>query len=100
MSSDTEHTSDTQQDGKFHREPGWAENPVFLNLFLACHIIACVLAAIAGFIWKKDKAYFAITEFPVFYGIYGFLVFAGIVLIGQHLRRLVGKSDTYYEERE
>ncbi len=79
---------------------GWADHPVFVRGFLWTLYISCALAAGAGFIWQKKKPHFELEAFPVFFAIYGFVMFALIVLVGQHLRKLVGRSEDYYRERE
>ncbi|MGV6801220.1 MAG: hypothetical protein ACWA5L_04795 [bacterium] len=81
-------------------KPGWADNPVFLRLFSWGLYLACAGAAIAGFIWKKDHPHFDVEGVPVFFAIYGFVMFFLIVVIGQHLRKLVARGEEYYDERE
>lgn len=83
-------------------KPGWADTKAFRNGFLGVLIVAAILAVLAGFVpaWQKDHPHFAVEGFPVFFAIYGFVAFAFIVLAGQHLRKLVGRKEDYYEERE
>lgn len=83
-------------------KPGWADTKGFRNIFLGVLIVASVLAALAGFVpaFQKDHPHFEAEGFPVFFAIYGFLAFMFIVLAGQHLRKLVGRKEDYYEERE
>ena len=81
-------------------DPGWADTPLFKKLFSWSLYLACAGAAIAGFIWKKKHPHFSAEEFPVFFAVYGFAMFFGIVIFGQHLRKLVGRKEGYYEERE
>ncbi|MEL6365168.1 MAG: hypothetical protein AAFR11_10055 [Pseudomonadota bacterium] len=81
-------------------DKGWADKPGFVRLFLYGLYAACGVAALLGFLYPKEKPHFALETLPVFFAIYGFVMFAGIVLIGQHLRKLVAKPEGYYEERE
>ncbi len=83
-------------------ETGWADRKSFRNAFLGLLIVACILAALAGFVpaFQKEKPHFAAEGFPVFFAVYGFIAFMFIVLAGQHLRKLVGRKEDYYEERE
>ncbi len=81
-------------------DPGWADKPWFVRLFSWGLYLACALAAAAGFFWKKDHPHFEAEGFPVFFAIYGFIMFFLIVVVGQHLRKLVGRKENYYEERE
>lgn len=88
---------------------GWADKRWARNGFLAGLIIACLVAAILGFLpdfqnphphFTRENAPFATQDTPIFYAIYGFVMFSLIVLVGQHLRKLVARKETYYDERE
>ena len=83
-------------------KPGWADTEAFRKGFLGVLIIACLGAAIAGFVpaFQKDHPHFDAEGFPVFFALWGFGAFMFIVLAGQHLRKLVGRKEDYYEERE
>ncbi|MEL6362459.1 MAG: hypothetical protein AAFR21_15385 [Pseudomonadota bacterium] len=83
-------------------KPGWADTPQFRKWFLRILIGASVLSALAGFVpaFKKDHPHFALEAFPIFFAIWGFGAFMFIVLVGQHLRKLVGREEGYYDERE
>ncbi len=83
-------------------KPGWADNPAFIRAFLGILIISSILAALAGLnsAWHNPHPHFAVEGIPVFFAIYGFVAFAFIVLAGQHLRKLVGRKEEYYDERE
>lgn len=83
-------------------KPGWADTKGFRNAFLAVLVVASLIAAIAGFVpaFQKEHPHFEAEGFPAFFAIYGFLAFMFIVLVGQHLRKLVGRKEDYYEERE
>ena len=88
------------QDDHHEAAPGWADTPLFKRLFSWTLYLSCAGAAIAGFFWKRKEPHFDLETFPVFFAIYGFAMFMGIVLIGQHLRKLVGRDENYYEDRE
>ncbi|MEM1104204.1 MAG: hypothetical protein AAGH48_08860 [Pseudomonadota bacterium] len=79
-----------------HGDDGWFDKPKNMRLFLWSLYAACALTAVADFIIHKHP-HFAIEETPVFYGWYGFVCFAGIVLIGQHLRKLLARPEDYYD---
>ena len=83
-------------------KPGWADTDGFRKVFLGVLILACFGAAIAGFIpeFQKKHPHFAAEGFPVFFALWGFGAFIFIVEIGQHLRKLVGRKEEYYDERE
>ena len=83
-------------------KPGWADTEGFRKFFLGALVISCVLAAGAGFVgaWHNPHPHFDAEKFPVFFALWGFGAFVFIVLAGQHLRKLVGREENYYEERE
>lgn len=83
-------------------DKGWADTKAFRNVFLALLVIASLGAAAAGFLpqFRKDHPHFAVEGLGAFFAVYGFLAFSFIVLAGQHLRKLVGRKESYYEERE
>ncbi|PQA85820.1 hypothetical protein [Hyphococcus luteus] len=83
-------------------EEGWADKKSFRNAFLGVLVVASILAAVAGFVpaWRKEHPHFPAEEFGVFFAVWGFAAFMFIVLAGQHLRKLVGRKEDYYEERE
>jgi threonine/homoserine/homoserine lactone efflux protein len=81
---------------------GWADGKAFRTAFLVMLIAAGVISAALGFLpaFQKKEPHFEIERFGAFFAIYGFVAFAFIVLAGQHLRKLVGRKETYYDERE
>jgi len=83
-------------------DKGWADNPLFIRAFLGLLVLSCIGVAAASLnaAWHNPHPHFEIEAFPAFFAIYGFLAFAFIVLVGQHLRKLVGRKEEYYDERE
>ena len=81
---------------------GWAEKPGFIRNFQVGLYGACVLVALAGFVpgWHNPHPHFSAEKFPIFFALIGFGSFMFIVLVGQHLRKLVGRKEGYYNERE
>lgn len=95
--SDAEHG----QEPHASHSKGWADSPAFRRAFTWGLYLACLLAGVAGFVWKKDHPHFEAERLPVFFAVYGFVMFALIVLVGQHLRKLVARPENYYDdERE
>ncbi len=94
--TDHDHNQDAPGD------KGWADNPIFIRAFLGVLIISCIGAAAAGLnaAWQNPHPHYAVEGFPAFFAVYGFLAFTFIVLVGQHLRKLVGRKEEYYDERE
>lgn len=85
-----------------HPNKGWADTKAFRNAFLGVLVIAAVASAVAGFLpqFRKDHPHFAVEGFGAFFAAFGFIAFSFIVLAGQHLRKLVARKETYYDERE
>ena len=83
-------------------KPGWADTPGFRKAFLGVLIVSAIAAALAGLnpAWKNPKAHFEVEAFFAFFAFWGFACFMFIVLVGQHLRKLVGRKEDYYEDRE
>ena len=83
-------------------KPGWADTKAFRYGFLGVLVAACVLSAAAGFVpaFQKKHPHFEAEAFPVFFAFWGFAAFMFIVLVGQHLRKLVARKEDYYDERE
>jgi len=83
-------------------DKGWADSKAFRRDFLAGLILVALIAAALGFIpaFQKEHPHFDVEKIPVFFALYGFVMFALIVLIGQHLRKIVGRDERYYDERE
>jgi threonine/homoserine/homoserine lactone efflux protein len=81
---------------------GWADGAAFRKGLVIVLALAAITVAIAGFLpqFRKDHPHFAVEGFGAFFAIYGFAAFMFIVLVGQHLRKLVGREETYYEDRE
>ncbi|MEM1396395.1 MAG: hypothetical protein AAGH38_02970 [Pseudomonadota bacterium] len=81
---------------------GWADNPTFQKWFFRGLIAVGVVSALAGFVpaFQKKHPHFAVENWGVFFAVWGFTAFMFIVLVGQHLRKLVSRDPDYYEERE
>lgn len=83
-------------------DKGWADSKAFRRAFLAGLIVVALIAAALGFIpaFQKERPHFDVERIPVFFALYGFVMFALIVLVGQHLRKIVSRDERYYDERE
>lgn len=90
-------------------DKGWADRKWFRAFFLAALVAACLVAGLLGFLpqfqnphphFTAENAPFPTEDFPLFFALYGFVMFSLIVLVGQHLRKLVARKETYYDERE
>ncbi|GAB4516768.1 MAG: hypothetical protein Tsb0010_00710 [Parvularculaceae bacterium] len=79
-------------------DPGWFDKKQNINLMLAVLYLACAAVFVAGFFIKNPHPHFeAIERWGVFNAFWGFICFSGIVLLGQHLRKLVMRDEDYYD---
>lgn len=80
---------------------GWTEAKSAGNLFLiALVVISIVLFAADFFIEKHAYKPIKFSEFPTFYGLYGFAAFAFVVLCGWPLGKWLRKDENYYGDLE
>ena len=79
-------------------DPGWFDKKKNIDLLLFILYAACAAAGAAGFFIKNPHPHFPrLEELGVFYAFWGFVCFSGIVLLGQHLRKLVMRDEDYYD---
>lgn len=61
----------------------------------------CAASAIGGFVLAATGGmypHFTFDRLPVFYGVMGFGAFSFIVLVGQHLRKILMRPENYYQD--
>lgn len=85
-----------QQHPTKSEDPGFFDRPATRRAIWIILIALCALFALAGFV-IDTHGYFPVEDFGVFYAIFGFLVFAFIVLAGQHLRKILMRPEDYYD---
>ena len=78
------------------KTPGFFDKPATRKAIWVILIGLCTVFGLAGFI-VDTHGYFSVEDFGLFYAIFGFAVFAFIVLVGQHLRKLLMRPEDYYE---
>ncbi|HHX83175.1 MAG TPA: hypothetical protein GX696_09375 [Pseudomonadaceae bacterium] len=59
----------------------------------------CALLLLAELVVNRHTV-LPLEELPAFYPVYGFLSLITVVLLSKGLRRLVGRSEQYYEGRD
>lgn len=75
---------------------GWIEEPRNVTrLVRGFYVLCAVMLAIDVFFPKHGP--FAIEHLFGFYGIYGFVACVSLVLVAKLLRRLVMRSEDYYD---
>jgi O-antigen ligase len=61
--------------------------------------LAAVCTALVVIEWLVHRhATYPWEGWPGFYAIFGFVAFAGIVLLGKQLRRVIRRDDDYYND--
>lgn len=84
-------------------DPGFFDMPGTIRALWVILILLCAVFAglgVLGAIRHWMHPYFGVDQLPVFYAIMGFGAFAFIVLAGQHLRKILMRSETYYDAQE
>lgn len=79
------------------KDPGFFDKPSTRKAVWIILIVLCAGFALAGLVLDMH-GYFPVEEFGLFYGIFGFAVFSFIVLVGQHLRKILMRPEDYYDE--
>lgn len=78
---------------------GWTSHPkAGLIIFIFIGVLSLGLAVADFFVHRHE--YIHIAEFKMFYALYGFIAFGGVVLSGWPLRKLLGRPENYYEPEE
>lgn len=78
--------------------PGWADRPEIRQRIRYGLYAVCVLLLLAELVVNRHTV-MPLENLPAFYPLYGFLSLITVVLLSKGLRRLVGRSEEYYEER-
>ena len=75
---------------------GWADNPVIQQRIRYALYVICGLLVIVDLVVDRHN-YLPIEDIPAFYAFYGFASLVGLVAVSKALRKVVGKSENYYE---
>lgn len=78
------------------------DSPLGVKRILYVLLVACVLLAAVGLFIPHHDAYgmgAVVTRIPGFYGIYGFVMSALLVIIAKVLRRILMRPEDYYAPR-
>ena len=78
---------------------GWTSHPkAGTYTFIFVGVLAAALALADFFVHRHE--YIHLAEFKIFYALFGFAAFGGVVLSGWPLRKLLGRPENYYEPEE
>ncbi|MEX2366570.1 MAG: hypothetical protein WD601_08190 [Pseudohongiellaceae bacterium] len=76
---------------------GWADRPGTRQKIRNVLYVICGLLVLADFIIHRHTD-MPLEKIPAFYAIYGFIALVAVVLLSKGLRRLVGRSENYYDK--
>ena len=89
----TDHNDDAKnQDERTY----WLDKPESVTLIYRGIWVVCGLLAVADFLYAHHPV-FEFENFPVFYGLYGFIVCVGLVIGARELRKLLKRDEDYYD---
>ena len=89
--------TDHSEDGKRQEEKTyWLDKPGSVTLVYRAVWAVCGLLAVADFFYAHHPV-FKFESFPVFYGLYGFIVCVGLVLGAKELRKILKRDEDYYD---
>ncbi|MDH3241107.1 MAG: hypothetical protein OEO83_10625 [Alphaproteobacteria bacterium] len=74
----------------------WVDRKGRMSFLYRTLWVICAVFAAADFFFAHHPM-FKIEGFPVFYGLFGFIVTIGLVLGARELRRIVRRDENYYD---
>ena len=74
----------------------WLDRPGSVNLIIKVLMVACALSVLADFFYDKHGDYH-FQEWIGFDAVLGFLVCVGLVAAAKRMRRLLMRSEDYYD---
>ena len=76
----------------------WVDKPGSATKIYYILIAICVGLFLLDFTYHKH-GHFAVENVPGFYGIYGFVMFTGLILAAKALRFFIKRREDYYGDR-
>ena len=89
----TDHSDNTKSDGE---KTYWLDKPGSVTLVYRAVWVICGFLAVADFAYAHHPI-FEFEHFPVFYGLFGFIVCVGLVLGAKELRKIIKRDEDYYD---
>ena len=78
-------------------QPGWFERPENVRKLIWGLVAISVAAVVAELIWPNRHPHFGVEHIPGFQAAFGFASFVIVVMLGKALRRIVSRSEDYYD---
>lgn len=76
----------------------WVDKPGSATKIFWALVVACVLLVLADFTYEKH-GHFDVENLPAFFGIYGFVMFTGLILAAKGLRVLIKRREDFYGDK-
>lgn len=91
--------NDIERDDDVRERTFWLDSKKNANLVFWLLVLICAIVAVADLVfpWHSHYEAIAFEAWPFFYSIFGFVVFALIVLSGKPLRKLLKREEDYYD---
>jgi hypothetical protein len=74
----------------------WLDRPGSIRLIIGGLVAACVATVAADFFYHKHGDY-VFQEWIAFDAVFGFLAYVGLITLAKGLRRLLMRSEDYYD---
>jgi hypothetical protein len=89
-------TSDNDSARNDSEKTYWLDRPGNVTIVYRGIWTVCVLLAVAELFYEHHPV-FDFENFPVFYGLFGFIVCFGLVLGAKELRKILKRDEDYYD---
>jgi hypothetical protein len=76
----------------------WLDKPGSANRIFWGLAVICLLLFLADFTYEIH-GHFAVEAIPGAYGIYGFVMFTGLILVAKALRFFIKRDEDYYGDK-
>jgi hypothetical protein len=77
-------------------ESWWLDQPENINRIVMALVAACIAAVASDFFYHKHADY-AFQEWLGFDAVFGFVAYVGLITVAKGIRRLLMRSEDYYD---
>ena len=77
----------------------WLDDPANVDKIVYALVGTCILLFFADIVYEKHP-YFAVEYFLGFYGVYGFVVCVGLVIVAKWMRVILMRPENFYDSKE
>ncbi len=76
----------------------WVRHPRAANGVMVGLVLVCLILAALNFTYDSH-ARFSVERVPVFFGLFGFVGFTGLILLARALRALIKRPEDFYGDK-